>query len=200
MMSNNKFHYGLFPLRIFLFPGEQTTLHIFEPRYLQLITDCLNNDDLFGIPYQGKTTLSELGSLVNIIQILKKYDNGEIDILVECSSNFKINHFENKNENKLYPCGTIVPLTNNDFKPSKELTDYATNYLTQLLEKPKESRNSGLISFNNLINLANLTDEEKIKFLNFSDVRKNDFLIKKFKFMNILLSQEKMVDQNFYLN
>tara|TARA_B100001287_G_C22598778_1_gene489359 strand:+ start:49 stop:648 length:600 start_codon:yes stop_codon:yes gene_type:complete len=199
-MSNNKFHYGLFPLRIFLFPGEQTTLHIFEPRYLQLITDCLNKDDLFGIPYQGKTTLSELGSLVKIIQVLKKYENGEMDILVECSSNFKINHFENKNESKLYPSGTLVLLKNNDFNPSKELIDHATNYLTQLLENPKESKNSELISFNNLINLVNLTDEEKIKFLGFSELKKNDFLIKKFKFMDILLSQEKMVDQNFYLN
>ena len=200
IMSTNKFYYGLFPLRIFLFPGEKTTLHIFEPRYLQLITDCINDNELFGIPYQGKTTLSELGSLVNIVQVLKKYENGEIDILVECSSNFKINHFETKNENKLYPCGTIVPLKNNIFKPSDELNQQASNYLTQLLENSKESKSSELISFNNLINLVNLTDEEKIKFLGLSDDKKNDFLIKKFKFMDILLSQEKMVDQNFYLN
>jgi len=199
-MPENKFYHGLFPLRIFLFPGEQTTLHIFEPRYLQLVTDCINNEELFGIPYQGKTTLSELGSLVKVVQILKKYDNGEIDILIECSSNFKINHFETKNESKLYPCGTVVPLVYNEFSPSKDLHTQASNYLTQLLEKPDEKRSAELISFNNLINLVNLTDEEKIKFLSFSEIKKNDFLIKKFKFMDILLSQEKMVDQNFYLN
>ena len=51
---DNKTHLGLFPLRIFLFPGEQTTLHLFEPRYLQLSTDCINNNECFGIPYQGK--------------------------------------------------------------------------------------------------------------------------------------------------
>tara|TARA_B100001057_G_C22800146_1_gene931204 strand:- start:364 stop:963 length:600 start_codon:yes stop_codon:yes gene_type:complete len=199
-MSENKFYYGLFPLRVFLFPGEQTTLHIFEPRYLQLITDCINGNESFGIPYQGKTTLSELGSLVKIVQILKKYENGELDILIESSANFKINHFETKNESKLYPCGTIVPLINNDFSPSEELIEHAKNYLTQLLENPDETKSAKLISFNNLINLVNLTDEEKIKFLSFSDEKKNDFLIKKFKFMDILLSQEKMVDQNFYLN
>lgn len=199
-MSANKFYYGLFPLRIFLFPGEQTTLHIFEPRYLQLVTDCLNNEDFFGIPYQGKTTLSELGSLVKIVQILKKYDNGEIDILIECSNNFKINNFETKNKSRLYPCGTIMPLNKNKFSPSDELNTHASNYLTQLLEKPEETKKSELLSFNNLINLVNLSDEEKIKFLSFSESKKNDFLIKKFKFMDILLSQEKMVDQNFYLN
>ena len=89
---DNKTHLGLFPLRIFLFPGEQTTLHLFEPRYLQLSADCINNNESFGTPYQGKTTLSELGSLVKIVQILKKYDNGEMDILIECTNNFKINH------------------------------------------------------------------------------------------------------------
>jgi len=199
-MRTGKFYYGLFPLRIFLFPGEQTTLHIFEPKYLQLITDCINNEDLFGIPYQGKTTLSELGSLVEIVQILKKYENGELDILIECADNFKINHFENKNENKLYPCGTVVPLLKNEFCPSEELKESASNYLTQLLDNSEETKGAELISLNNLINLVNLTDDEKIKFLSFSEAKKNDFLIKKFKFMHILLSQEKMVDQNFYLN
>ena len=134
------------------------------------------------------------------LEILKKYDNGEIDILIECSSNFKINHFETKNENKLYPCGTVVPLVKNQFSPSDELNTHASNYLTQLLENSKESKSPELLSFNNLINLVNLTDEEKIKFLGFPEEKKNDFLIKKFKFMNILLGQEKMVDQNFYLN
>ena len=52
----------------------------------------------------------------------------------------------------------------------------------------------------NLVNLVNLSDEDKIKFIGFSELKKNEFLIKKFKFMMILLSQEKMVDQNFYLN
>ena len=55
-------------------------------------------------------------------------------------------------------------------------------------------------SLNNLTNLVNLTDEEKIKFIGLNEEKKNDFLVQKFKFMLILLTQEKMVDQNFYLN
>ena len=51
-----------------------------------------------------------------------------------------------------------------------------------------------------MTNLVNLTDEEKIKFIGLSEEKKNDFLVQKFKFMMILLTQEKMVDQNFYLN
>ena len=87
-----------------------------------------------------------------------------------------------------------------DFKPTDELITQAESYLSLLLDDNEEAKTPELVSLNNLINLVNLTDEEKIKLLGFSEERKNDFLIKKFKFMTILLSQEKMVDQNFYLN
>ena len=85
-------------------------------------------------------------------------------------------------------------------KPSEELEKYASEYLTHLLDNSKESKSDELVSLNNLVNLVNLSDEDKIKFIGFSEMKKNEFLIKKFKFMTILLSQEKMVDQNFYLN
>ena len=123
-----------------------------------------------------------------------------MDILIECTNNFKINHFENKNDQKLYPMGTITTLPMYDFKPTDELTTQAESYLSLLLDDNEEAKTPELVSLNNLINLVNLTDEEKIKFLGFSEERKNDFLIKKFKFMTILLSQEKMVDQNYYQN
>ena len=200
LMKQGDYHYGLFPLRIFLFPGEQTTLHIFEPRYLQLVTECLSNDEFFGIPYQGKTTLSELGSLVKVVQILKKYDSGDLDILIECKSNFKIHHFQNKNEHKLFPVGSVSKIKKNTLKPSKELEIHASKYLSSLISDSKESKTDKLLSLSNLINVANLSDDDKIKFIGLSDVKKNEFLIRKFKFMSILLNQEKMVDQNFYLN
>ena len=199
-MNSSNYDYGMFPLRIFLFPGEQTTLHIFEPRYLQLVSECLSNNEFFGIPYQGKTTLSELGSLVKVNQILKKYESGELDVLIECQSNFKIHHFQNKNEHKLYPLGSLSKIQKKTFNPTKQLIEHASNYLRHLLDDSKESKSEELISLNNLTNLVNLTDEEKIKFIGLSEEKKNDFLVQKFKFMLILLTQEKMVDQNFYLN
>ena len=199
-LMDNNYDYGMFPLRIFLFPGEQTTLHIFEPRYLQLVSECLSNNEFFGIPYQGKTTLSELGSLVKVNQILKKYESGELDVLIECQSNFKIHHFQNKNEHKLYPLGSLSKIQKKTFNPSEELMKHASKYLRHLLDDSKESKREELISLNNLTNLVNLSDEEKIKFIGLSEEKKNDFLVQKFKFMMILLTQEKMVDHNFYLN
>ncbi|MAP01472.1 MAG: hypothetical protein CMD01_01465 [Flavobacteriales bacterium] len=191
---------GLFPLRIFLLPGEQTTLHIYEPRYLQLINECYNSKNYFGIPFQGKTTLSEYGSLVKIVQILKNYENGELDILVECCQNFKINQFEAKKENKLYPSGTIALIKDVVFNPEKTLLDQVTLYLKLLLDKDISRDMSDLLSEKNIINVVNLTDDEKIKFLRYNNDKKNEFLNRKIKFMLILLRQEKKVEQNFYLN
>ena len=191
---------GLFPLRIFLFPGEQTTLHIYEPRYLQLINECFESNCCFGIPFQGKTTLSEFGSLVKIIQILKNYENGELDILVECEQNFKINQFEAKKEDKLYPAGTITPIKENMFNPNEELKKEVSTYLQTLLDKDISNELNELLSFKSIINVMNLTDDEKVKFLKYGNERRNEFLLRKVRFMQILLNQEKQVEQNFYLN
>ena len=43
----------LFPLSVVLFPGTPLPLHIFEPRYRQLLTDCLAGDRRFGITPTG---------------------------------------------------------------------------------------------------------------------------------------------------
>ena len=72
--------------------------------------------------------------------------------------------------------------------------------MKHLLDDSNETRSEELISLNHLTNLVNLTDDEKIKFIGLQESKKNEFLVNKFKFMMILLTQEKMVDQNFYLN
>ncbi|MGI8733545.1 MAG: LON peptidase substrate-binding domain-containing protein [Pyrinomonadaceae bacterium] len=41
----------LFPLPIVLFPGVPLPLHIFEPRYRQMLADVRNSNDLFGLSY-----------------------------------------------------------------------------------------------------------------------------------------------------
>lgn len=199
-MKNKENTIGLFPLRIFLLPGDQTTLHIYEPRYLQLVNECLEQDICFGIPYQGKTTLSEYGSMVRILQVLKYYENGELDILVECDQNFKINQFEAKKEDKLYPAGTISTIRENIFNPNEGLKKEVSTYLKALLDKDVSNELNELLSFKSIINVMNLTDDEKVKFLKYNNDKRNEFLLRKVRFMQILLNQEKQVEQNFYLN
>ncbi len=46
----------IFPLPVVLFPGTVQPLHIFEPRYRQLLADCLAGDHRFGIQYVAETS------------------------------------------------------------------------------------------------------------------------------------------------
>jgi Lon protease-like protein len=191
---------GLFPLRLFLLPGEQTTLHIYEPRYLQLVTECISEYKLFGIPYQTKTSLSEYGSLVTVVEILKTYDNGELDILVECVQNFKIKNFEAKDEIKLYPSGAIHTVDRLDFNPSGDLMHTMKSFLEALMKEGIAEVLENCYAITYLTKLLNLDDAEKFRLLKYTDEQRNTFLGRKARFLTILLEQEKKVVDQFYLN
>ena len=70
----------IFPLGIVVYPGEDLNLHIFEPRYKQLIKECHEQKKGFGIPTVIENKLQENGTLVQITELTKLYDNGEMDI------------------------------------------------------------------------------------------------------------------------
>ena len=70
----------IFPLSVVVYPGEELNLHIFEPRYKQLIKECNEQKKPFGIPTVIESKLQDHGTLVHIIELSKVYDNGEMDI------------------------------------------------------------------------------------------------------------------------
>lgn len=70
----------IFPLSIVVYPGEDLNLHIFEPRYKQLVSECIESKKPFGIPAVINNKMNELGTLVEIIDVSKTYENGELDI------------------------------------------------------------------------------------------------------------------------
>src|ERR1700744_5183381 len=70
----------VFPLGIVVYPGEIVNLHIFEPRYKQLVNECHAEGKPFGIPTVIDNKLNEMGTLVKITELVKVYDNGEMDV------------------------------------------------------------------------------------------------------------------------
>ncbi len=74
----------MFPLSIFPLPGEMIPLHIFEPRYRQLLEDAEVKDIAFGIYYNQASNTEKLGSLVKLESVIKRYQTGESDIIVKC--------------------------------------------------------------------------------------------------------------------
>jgi Lon protease-like protein len=97
----------IFPLNVVLYPGETLNLHIYEPRYKELVKECFGNKKPFGIPAVINGNVAEFGTLVNITEIVKEYDNGEMDIVTEGTEVFRILEIIKKIPEKLYS-GAIV--------------------------------------------------------------------------------------------
>ncbi len=97
----------IFPLGIVVFPGEQLNLHIFEPRYRQLIADCFKSKKPFGIPAVINHKMEEMGSLVLVTEISKEYEDGKMDIKTTGITTFKILEVVHELPEKLYS-GAIV--------------------------------------------------------------------------------------------
>lgn len=97
----------IFPLGIVVYPGEQLNLHIFEPRYKQLIKECFETKKPFGIPPVIDNKINETGTLVKVIEITKVYDDGKMDVKTEGLEVFTILELINQLPEKLYS-GAIV--------------------------------------------------------------------------------------------
>jgi Lon protease-like protein len=97
----------VFPLSIVVYPGESLNLHIFEPRYKQLINECFKEAKPFGIPSIINNEVQEMGTLMKIIEITSVYDNGEMDIKTKGISVFRILELIKSVPDKLYS-GAIV--------------------------------------------------------------------------------------------
>jgi Lon protease-like protein len=110
----------IFPLGIVVFPGEKLNLHIFEPRYKQLINECYENKKPFGIPTVLDNRLNEMGTLVQVKEIVKVYDDGKIDIKTEGLKIFRILEFIRQVPDKLYSAA-IVNYPENDERGSRSL-------------------------------------------------------------------------------
>src|SRR5208282_3315205 len=71
----------LFPLEVVLFPGELLPLHIFEPRYKEMIRECSEKKQRFGVVLAEEDGLAEVACTAEILEIAKTYENGEMDIV-----------------------------------------------------------------------------------------------------------------------
>ena len=74
---------GLFPLGIVLLPTERVPLHIFEPRYRELIGECLEDDSEFGLIFADEEGVREIGTLARVAEVLERFDDGRINVIVE---------------------------------------------------------------------------------------------------------------------
>jgi Lon protease-like protein len=80
----------LFPLEVVLLPGTPLPLHIFEPRYKEMIGECLANNAQFGVVRAVEQGIAGIGCTAEIISVTKEYPDGRLDLIAEGRKRFEV--------------------------------------------------------------------------------------------------------------
>ncbi len=80
----------LFPLDVVLLPRMQLPLHIFEPRYKQMISRCLEEKIEFGMILAANNDVATMGCTAEILRKTKDYADGRMDIATEGRAVFRL--------------------------------------------------------------------------------------------------------------
>ena len=109
----------LFPLDLVLLPGTPLPLHIFEPRYKEMIGECLENKTFFGVVRAQETDLADVGCTAEIIAVTKTYDDGRMDIVTQGRERFELLEI---NQERSFLRGEILLVTDEpDKAPPAEI-------------------------------------------------------------------------------
>jgi Lon protease-like protein len=80
----------LFPLELVLLPGTPLPLHIFEPRYKEMIRECISAEAPFGVVRAFEEGIAEVGCTAEIITVTKEYPDGRMDLICEGRKRFEV--------------------------------------------------------------------------------------------------------------
>lgn len=170
----------IFPLGIVVYPSENLNLHIFEPRYKQLIQECHATKKPFGIPVVLDNKMQEYGSLVEITEVSKVHENGEMDIRTTGIKVFRILELIKELPEKLYS-GAIVTYPDNYEKGNPELMRRVIKQvyeLHQLLKVSKDFKKPAeMINSYDVAHHIGLSLEQEYEMLGLFDERqRQEFL------------------------
>ena len=108
---------GLFPLELVLLPGERMPLHIFEPRYKELIDECIDEDADFGLVLADETGMREVGTRASVVAVLERFDDGRLNIVVEGGERFQLVEVT---QGRSFMTGEVDDLSDEEDEPTEE--------------------------------------------------------------------------------
>ena len=128
----------LFELPVVLLPGELMPLHIFEERYKQMVNECLESESEFGMVLADEGGTRRVGCTARIVELVERYEDGRMLILVEGSRRFKLNSILT---GKPYYVGEVEYLAE---EPEEDVTALAEECIV-LLERVVEAATEGSV-------------------------------------------------------
>ena len=172
----------IFPLGIVVYPGENLNLLIFEPRYKQLISECHTAKRPFGIPTVIDNRLQEYGSLVEISELTRVHQNGEMDIKTKGIKIFRILEVIKEVPDKLYS-GAIVTYPDNYESGNPEVMRKVMSGIRELHQLLKVSKDfikeDDKIKSYDVAHHIGLSLEEEYELLGLFDERQRQEYLKR---------------------
>lgn len=172
----------IFPLNIVVYPGEPLNLHIFEPRYKEMIHDCLTDGKPFGLPpVVGNNLQNDLGTLLEIEELVQTHANGNMDIRTRGKSVFRMLHRMTTIPGKLYE-GAIVNYPENipdpgDSHISKTIVEEVRRLFDLLEVSEKFPKDKDEMRSYEIAHLVGLTLQEEYELLGlFTELQRLEYL------------------------
>jgi Lon protease-like protein len=123
---------GLFPLGLVLFPTERIPLHVFEPRYRELIGECIDEDREFGIVLAVEDGIHEVGTRARVRRVLQEFDDGRLNIVVEGGERFRIVELTS---GRSFQTAEVEPLEDEDEPPDDVDVERALDLYRELVTR-----------------------------------------------------------------
>jgi Lon protease-like protein len=120
----------LFPLDVVLFPGTPLPLHIFEPRYKEMIGECLAQHLTFGVVRAVEQGLAEVGCTAEIVTVVKEYSDGRLDLVTEGRKRFEVLRVD---EERSFLRAEVLMIDDEPGAPAPEDTSHAVQLHSELL-------------------------------------------------------------------
>lgn len=171
----------IFPLDIVVYPDEPLNLHVFEPKYKQLVKECIEQQKPFGIPVVLNKKVQEFGTLVEIKELVNETETGEMDIKTRGVSVFRILERVRTVPDKLYS-GAIVNHPENlmdegDSKLSKLILDEVRRLYELLNVEEKFPDSSNRVLSYSIAHYIGLTREQEYELLHlFKEIQRLEYI------------------------
>jgi len=195
----------IFPLGIVVYPGESLNLHIFEPRYKQLITECFAEKKMFGIPAVINNHLNEMGTLAEIVEITSVYDNGEMDIKTVGIKVFRVLEVIKQVPDKLYSGAIVKYPENKEDGGKRDLMNKVVKAMRELhshlkVQKEFKKADEDLTSYD-IAHHAGLSLEEEYELLGLlQEVQRQEYLKRHLAKVLPVMAEMDQVKEKIKLN
>jgi Lon protease-like protein len=120
---------GLFPLGTVLLPSERIPLHVFEPRYRELIGECIDEEREFGLILTDDQGLREIGTRAAVTEVLEHFDDGRLNVVVEGRERFRLVELTS---GRSFHTGEVEPVVDLGDEPRQADVDRALTLFRRL--------------------------------------------------------------------